>query len=141
MPDPGMATAGAPQPPFGKEFIMQSKSISLFVIAGLGLIMAAAVQASPAGHAASGEHRMQMQGQQMQQHGTQMQGKMQGRMQGRHGGDQVASATPSGPGAGHQHGMRSAEKHGQGEAHQHGGQGKQGAHAGHRGQGNTPAQP
>lgn len=122
---------------------MQKNSKSLFAIAGLGLLLAAAsaVQADPAGAGASGEHRMQQHGQQMQQHGMQMQGKMQGRMQGRHGGDQVASATPSGPGTGHQHGMRNAEKHGQGEAHQHGVHGKQGSHAGHGGQGNAPAKP
>ena len=121
---------------------MQGKSKSLFAIAGLGLIMAAAVQADPANHGASGEHRMQHQGQQMQQHGMQgMQGKMQARMQHHQGGDQVASATPSGPRAGHQHGMRGAEQRGQGEAHQHGSQGRQGGHAGHRGQGTAPAQP
>ncbi len=115
---------------------MLKKSTSLLAIAGLGLILAAGVQAGPADHGASGEHRMQHQGQQMQQHG--MQGKMQGRMQHHQGGDQVASATPSGPRAGHQHGMRGAEKRGQGEGHQHGGRGKHGAHAP---QGSTPAQP
>ena len=117
---------------------MQTKSKSLFVIAGLGLLMAAAAQASPGGHGASGEHRMQQHGTQMQQHGMQMQGKMQGHMQGRHGGDQVASATPSGPRAGHQHGMRNAEKRGQGEAHQHGSHGRHGAQAP---QATAPAQP
>ena len=115
---------------------MLKKSTSLLAIAGLGLIMAAGAQAGPADHGASGEHRMQQHGTQMQQHG--MQGKMQGRMQHHQGADQVASATPSVPGAGHQHGMRGAEKRGQGDAHQHGDQGRHGAHTP---QGSAPAQP